>query len=71
MHGQEGGSWHDGVGLRAGVWLADTDPKLYAYRTPATPAMNELIVKPAVFARRTSTPIDAAARSLDRTATMR
>ena len=51
--------------------IAETEPKLYAYIAPATPAMNELIPNAAIFVRATLMPTAAAARSLERTASMR
>ena len=48
-----------------------TERKLYAYRTPATPAMNAAMVNAASFTARGLTAAAAAARSLERTASIR
>jgi hypothetical protein len=48
-----------------------TDRKLYAYSTPATPAMNAAMVNAASFTVRGLTAAAAAARSLERTASIR
>jgi hypothetical protein len=48
-----------------------TEPKLYAYSTPATPAMNAAIPKAASFTVRGLMAAAAAARSLERTASIR